>query len=517
MKVGRAFRETLRKRAVLLAVGVVLLTSAASRFVSQHAYPATFADDFYYYLVIAESIARGHGSTYFGFTTNGYHPLWMLFLGLIVRAVGSGRVGFVVIALLIALLLFATYIVLGRAGVGLGLRPSAARTSAFVAVVVALPLAHLGLETALVVLALSFVIWWVADLLRGPTGPRTYLLGGLIVSACVLARSDSAAVVVTLSLAAGVGLWRSGRAREAWRGLPLLLVGLLPVAGYLTTNRLFFGTWMTASAGAKSLAPGSIPSLRALSELTTQSLALPAVAGTAGGVLLWLVFAACRTQREVWPAASLLIAGGFLAGVMVYCLSLAWLSNWPVQAWYAYPFTLSVFLLTGLLVHGVPRLEPVALGTGVLLALAFLASEVTATVTWASRADAVGQQIESWASEHPGSFAMGDMAGNTAWRLQRPFVQLEGLVMPSDFVDPIRDGEPLHTVLRRYDVTYYVTVSAQPDGPVCYRFREPWLALKAVTGMTGRYCGEPLLAGEVEGVPYRVFAVDAAGWVDDAR
>ena len=42
---------------------------------------ATLSDDAYYYYIIAENVAAGHGSTFDGLApTNGYHPLWMLTL-----------------------------------------------------------------------------------------------------------------------------------------------------------------------------------------------------------------------------------------------------------------------------------------------------------------------------------------------------------------------------------------------------------------------------------------------------
>ena len=47
-------------------------------------------DDAFYYFGIARNVAHGHGSTFDGINpTNGYHPLWMLIVGAVLR----GRVG----------------------------------------------------------------------------------------------------------------------------------------------------------------------------------------------------------------------------------------------------------------------------------------------------------------------------------------------------------------------------------------------------------------------------------------
>lgn len=93
---------SIRGNVHLLGMSGLAIAAAASRFVGQRSYQGTFADDFYYYLAVADSLAQGHGSTFFGSETNGYHPLWMLCLTLIVRVFGSGTPGFVAVSLLIA-------------------------------------------------------------------------------------------------------------------------------------------------------------------------------------------------------------------------------------------------------------------------------------------------------------------------------------------------------------------------------------------------------------------------------
>ena len=50
--------------------------------------------------------------------------------------------------------------------------------------------------------------------------------------------------------------------------------------------------------------------------------------------------------------------------------------------------------------------------------------------------------------------AMGDRAGIVGYFLDRPVVQLEGIVNSNDYLDAVRNGHA-HAFLRRAHVTYY--------------------------------------------------------------
>lgn len=503
----------LRRHGALICISSLALAAALSRFVGQRTYQSTFADDFYYYLAIADSFAQGHGSAFFGTPTNGYHPLWMLGLALLVRLFGTGPVGFLAISLTIAGLLVVMFAILASAGVNLGARRSAAQTASLFATTVALPVAHIGLETQLTLVALSGAIWWLSDWLRRPLSPVRYAVGGLLVSLSVLARSDSVAVLGVAFLVCAAFLYARGRLRGGNWSAGMFALGLTPVGAYLVMNRVFYGTSVQVSGAIKAMAPGSFPSVAQLAQLATQSFSFPAVLGTAGGIVLLTGLALFRKQRAAWPPSAVVLLIATLSGVGAYYITLGWLSSWPVQAWYAYPLILPVFMLALLVLQGIPRLGLLAGAASVTLVSTFLLFVEPSINAW-QRADAVGRRIETWAADHPGTFAMGDLAGNTAWRLQRPFLQTEGLVMSPAFLEQIRESAPLAAVLRESGVRYYATIAVERDLEGCYLFREPLPASGVRSGMRGRYCGDPLLEGRVLELPYYVFPVDADGWVD---
>jgi hypothetical protein len=93
---------------------------------------------------------------------------------------------------------------------------------------------------------------------------------------------------------------------------------------------------------------------------------------------------------------------------------------------------------------------------------------------WQNEAAANAAQLRAFSADHPGVYAMGDAAGTPEWTTGLPIVHLEGLMMSPDFVDRIRERQPLEQVFRDYHVDYYVAVrpaNSPTDG--CLQLAEP--------------------------------------------
>src|SRR5829696_5674946 len=72
-------------------------------------------DDFFYYLTPAQNWADGAGSVYFpGEPTNGYHPLWFLWVALLYGTVGYGSVFFGLLDLSVMALMIGFYFLFER-------------------------------------------------------------------------------------------------------------------------------------------------------------------------------------------------------------------------------------------------------------------------------------------------------------------------------------------------------------------------------------------------------------------
>ncbi|MGA3120891.1 MAG: hypothetical protein ABSF69_09000 [Polyangiaceae bacterium] len=202
-------------------------------------------DDGFYYLRIAEHVARGAGSTFDGIhATNGYHPLWLLCLVPIFRLASSSHV-----ALLLAVLLQGA---LMAACAGLTYQIARFDFQRFGAILAALLWVHAqlpyraalsGTEYSLHAVCVLTVIYscrrWFA---RDPPGMRAYLALGMLLGLTFLARLDSVLLFGCIALWLG---WREVRGGLTSTGAGRLLALTSPVAGtvvlYAVANARLFG------------------------------------------------------------------------------------------------------------------------------------------------------------------------------------------------------------------------------------------------------------------------------------
>ena len=188
---------------VLLPIGLVV-AAVASLFARFHAtgqgFLAFYADDFFYYLRVAQRVVADGRSTYDGVhLTNGYHPLWMLVVIALTWLFGTGIAFFYALQSVLVACVLATYLVRERTLTALApvrhawrrsspprlLRPRWCSSRAAWRLALATPLI-----AALVYYRLCRFTWSF----------RRALLLGLLSAAVVLARLDAAILVVTMAL-----------------------------------------------------------------------------------------------------------------------------------------------------------------------------------------------------------------------------------------------------------------------------------------------------------------------------
>ncbi len=275
--------------------------------------PATLVkvvpDDAFYYLEIAGNIATGHGSTFDGINpTNGYHPLWLLFLVPLAWAMrDSFGLVYLVLAAQAVLCLLAVY-VLRRT-----YRDRTERDN--------LPFALLALfsfpllidlwlnamESALILLLLVLLMNRLYAWNRTTAGGRAGLVLGLLAGVITLARLDLGVVVPVAALFVSLA---PGPRRSATLGA-YLFGALAPVGAYLLFNRWHYGHAMTVSAYVKTASPYLVAGLgyssptvwgevvNTLRIFVESRIYAPLLALIAAGTLalLVLLFVAARRRR----------------------------------------------------------------------------------------------------------------------------------------------------------------------------------------------------------------------------
>lgn len=468
----------------------------------RHPWMTFVRDDFFYYLEIARRIAAGDGSTFNGIVrTNGYHPLWMVLLSVLVRFSVAPKVILGFVAVTAVLSTVAMYGFSCRILECCGLRGwMAALTAAYVALC-ALPICFYGMEVTLA-MPLALALAW--HVLRWPeaAGTRWWLLAGTLTSLLVLARVD--ALLLAVLLAAALFSVASPRQVFRWPHFAALLMGCAPLMGYLLWNWISFGLWLPVSGIAKQLRHGWTPSINGWASVFDgpRSAWLNLLMIAIGLVLLMV-----RWRRSDPRIRTVLLA--LLIYPLLFVLLFSVRSDWEMWPWYAWiwrPATCAA--LAVLLGAGYREWIPQRISIAVL---SLLVAMRLFTSTWHPGQDdyyAAATEVQAFARTHPGVYAMGDRAGMIAWLLPAPLIQTEGLIMDREFLEHIRRQDALASVLRRYRVRYYMAddwayASLMHNG--CFDAEEPAEAGPESPRMRSRFCQTPVFSATHEDVTTLIY------------
>ena len=422
-----------------------------------------YNDDFFYYVIPAQHWVDGHGSTFFPReSTNGYHPLWFLWIAALYLCAGGGWVFFALVDLSLLILLIGFYLLFTRFLRRLTGDDLAALVGSAAATVGLAVIAKSAVEAALAAFCVAVLLVYLTRKPLASFGFGESAVAGLLAAVLVLARLDAALLVVVLAVVV--------LRRWPWRQVVAALVGAAPLYAYLALNVVAFGHVSTTSAAAKSLAVYVPPDLYFLGQ-PWPVVEIPVI------VVAVVMAVLVRRAAELdvgWMALALAIAP------LLQLIVQAFLSGWALFPWYFYLFIMAVGATGSLIVTGVRRRRVsswVGLAVGavtLLVPAAMLFVGVMTADPWQVQIAAIARRLQTFTAAHPGVYAMGDAAGTTAWLTRQPIVHLEGLMMSHAFTDRIRQRQQLEQVFRDYHVNYYVAVRDDGHDPGgCPQFAEP--------------------------------------------
>ena len=425
-----------------------------------------FFDDFYYYVKAAQNWVDGAGSTFFpGEPTNGYHPLWFLWLALIYRVTGAtDTVFFASVDISIMVLLAGFFVLFERFLFRVTQDRLAAVCGATFAAIRLIPVCAYGVETALTCFAAALLLERLTARPMREQSVRDAALIGLTGAFLVLSRLDAMLLAPALAVIA-LMRWDIKRLAAA-------AMGAAPAFLYFAFNIVVFGSAFTTSMSAKSLSFYLPPNFHFLDVMPTVTVFFHiSVAATSVVILLLL-----RRRERTDPR---LVAFALVSAPVLQFLMQALMSGWMMFGWYFYFSTMVLGLGTALLAQELRQLR-ISAWLGALVSAAALAGGAL-WMADSMRPNAaqleiaqLSRRLSVFAEAHPGTYAMGDAAGTPGWMVKQPIVHLEGLMMSRDFLDRIREQRPLEETFRDYGVSYYVAVRSEgrrADG--CLDFAEP--------------------------------------------
>ena len=467
------------------------------------AYLGLFHDDYFYYTGVADNLVQHGRLTYDGIhLTNGFHPLWFSVIALIRLIFGRFDAPFyLALTAFVLASLVVTYEMSVRFARALGVAPAAAAVFSAMYAVGTARLMTSGMEA---VLAIPLLLWLFVETIEDrPLTARRSAWLGFLASLAILARLD-VAIAVALLLTGYLFFVRPPFGVAARRLLAFASGGvLLPL--YLIANLLAFGTPMPVSALAKQLYSGI-----GFNVGYAKAVALASDYGPTVGVLLPLGIAALfvlgRRSPDVRRRQRFI---GAIALVFAFTLfGMNALSGWAFFPWYAYPIAPAAIAASAFVWEVWGPLISARRGAALALATIALVSQpvLAATYFWQHGPEwkisdntllANAYELKRQVGDREGVFGMGAIAGFVAYVMDRPVVQLEGIMADRRMVDRIGQEAALEDVLEEYGVDYLVVSlafnrSERRNG--CYTVTQPnenW-AGKRTRKLRGEICEEPI-------------------------
>lgn len=425
-----------------------------------------FSDDFFYYAVPARNWVDGAGSTFFpGESTNGYHPLWFLWVALVYWVAGDGAIFFGILDLTLMVLLIGFFFAFERFLRRVTDDRLAAVVGAAVAAVSLTVVSRAGVEMALAAFAAALLLAYLSRKPLAEQTARDAAVVGLLGAFLVLARLDALFLAPGL-LVAVISRWDRRR-------LAAMVAGGAPLYAYMVFNLVVYGHLGTASMTAKSLDFYWPPNSWFL-QFPSRTVMTGVVMTVVGvSVVVALMLRRCEDVDVRRIALALVFAP------LLQLAAQALLSGWTLFPWYFYFFMMTLGVAAALIFGRLRRWNAlrrlgITLGAIMLVLAGFGLVAGEKPDPWQHEAATNAARLQAFSADHPGVYAMGDAAGTPEWMTGLPIVHLEGLMMSPDFVDRIRERQPLEQVFRDYHVDYYVAVrpvGSPTDG--CLQFAEP--------------------------------------------
>jgi len=424
-----------------------------------------FQDDAYYYLVIAQNAAGGHGFTMDRLSpTNGFQPLWMWTLVPVAWLSGSDPAVFlgVVQVLSVALVAAVGGVFCGLLRARLGLAP-ALLAGLLIVFPRFLNVLVSGLESGLVFLVLVALIVELLrrDALSSPVPRAADARTGALVGLLLLARLDTVFIGLALAgfvaahgLMRGTGGFAARIARTVRKELALFWPTVALVTPYLVWNQLAFGHLMPISGALKTSFPQA--------GFTPEHMRVE----YAGLLLLGLGAAG----REIWRGNGRdpLVRGVALLsiGLVFHALYTVMYMHWAVFSWHFAAFIPVGILGAAMLASDAARRAPRVFVIGALaglalfqvFALAFSVSRLALSFTVA------GREAGAWvAANLPADAVLGMKdSGAFSYFAQRRVMNLDGVANSFEFANALCHGG-LEDFMRSHGVEYVAQHSVPPE------------------------------------------------------
>ncbi len=478
---------------------IIMLINIFWRFIyPENGYLACFTDDFFYYLKVAENINLTNISSFDGIhLTNGYHPLWLIFMVGILKLTGTSNIlFFLLLSLLILIVNILVYVYSLLICLNFFRNKITCYFIAFITTLFSLQVTRTGMEVALTIPVIFIIIKYILDNEDVFSNHKKIFFLAFLSSILVLSRLDSFLfVLILLARLFDFKSYKTTIKNYLFFGLGGILVPI-----YLVLNLTFFDTLMPVSGQIKHLKNDLLPSLNAIISLIKfrpqRIFIIPSL--LASIFCIWIFFKENLFRKyKYFPVLCAFVF------VFFHIMILSVLSDWPLWSWYSYSFvpffcSISIVLIAYFqktIFNFSEGKQNIIFSFLIILFLGYgflSSSRYIKSLTPAKNSLYVAaQKIAKFEKTHKGIYAMGDRAGTPGYLIDSPLIQLEGLMMDINYLNNIKLSRDLLDVLREYKVDYYIATSPKKNQDT-YQFVEPALSGDASPKMRAQLSIEPI-------------------------
>ena len=412
---------------------------------------APFTDDFYYYLVTAKNFIELGFPTFDTINlTNGFQPLWFLFIVLLTYIFGDGvifnSVIFLVIGSLSLLVFFESKNYLIKQGYS---EDASLFIGSFISFLT-LFFSKGGMEVALVnyfiILSLSF-------------SNKNPLIFCIFLFLTLLSRLDAIWIITFLLLNYFIINYKKNL-------FGLLLFPLLTLS-YIILNYLIFGSFIPDSGVAKSLNktltfnPETFNFLYIQDSYGYKFISILFLLNVASILLLFF-----KVKRESYI---------FIFSIIIFFITHSLRSSWKLWDWHFYYFSFSTpFIIYEFLKIFKNLFRYLYYFTGIFFVVTFSFLLFKDYNLSNNHMLNLSKKISNYYKNQNNYnvFAMGDMAGKVSFLLKKPVIQLEGLVSGNVIIEMIDKQKSLCDIFKKFKVDVYLTNTAVKNN-LNYEVHEP--------------------------------------------
>ncbi len=412
---------------------------------------APFTDDFYYYLTTAKNFVNyGYLSFDKISLTNGFQPLWFIYISIIYFFTNNNIFFNIIIILSIFIFSFLSYFNFKDFFINQKYKKNESELISSFICFLSLFFSKNGMEIAL-------AIYFFSLSLKFYNINLTFFC--LLSFFTFLSRLEF--LIFYFVFLSNEFFFN----KKIFNKVYLLRISFLPllILIYLLLNFYYFGYPLPESGIAKSLQKKLIFNKETFLFLFSESfgmrfISLLFIFNFAGLILIF--------SKNLTSLTKILLITTFL-----FFLSNSLRSPWPLWTWHFFFLSISTPLLLNDLLHLVKfrYLNTVKNLIGIFFLVSYSYLLILNLNIKNDHILNIAEKIENYYgnSEYK-TFAMGDMAGKVSYLLDKKLIQLEGLVGGKKVINKIKKEERLCTIFKEFDVDIYLTSKIRIKNDIYY-------------------------------------------------